>query len=133
MNSPPPGAASPPRTIPVFKDAGRRLADLLAANLARAERSEGSVLAWADPAAAVRDARALLRDGPEAPPARADGPDVEGQADAVDRFAELIALMLQRGLNLHDPRYIGHQVPAPVPIAGLFDAAGSVTNQCMAI
>lgn len=123
-------AAYDPR---LFKDAGRRLADLLAANLARAERSEGLVLAWADPAAAVRDARALLRDGPETLLARADGPDVEGQADAADRFAELIALMLQRGLNLHDPRYIGHQVPAPVPIAGLFDAAGSVTNQCMAI
>ncbi len=41
--------------------------------------------------------------------------------------------MLDRGLNLHDPRYIGHQVPAPVPLAGLFDAVGSVTNQVMAI
>jgi L-2,4-diaminobutyrate decarboxylase len=41
--------------------------------------------------------------------------------------------MLERGLNLHDPRYIGHQVPAPVPLGGLFDAVGSVTNQVMAI
>jgi len=41
--------------------------------------------------------------------------------------------MLDRGLNLHDPRYIGHQVPASLPLAGLFDAVGSVTNQCMAI
>ena len=41
--------------------------------------------------------------------------------------------MLQRGLNLHDPRYIGHQVPASVPLGGLFDAVGSVTNQVMAI
>ena len=41
--------------------------------------------------------------------------------------------MLDRGLNLHDPRYIGHQVPAPVPLGGLFDAVGSVTNQVMAI
>jgi L-2,4-diaminobutyrate decarboxylase len=36
-------------------------------------------------------------------------------------------------LNLHNPRYIGHQVPAPVPIAGLLDAVGSVTNQSTAI
>jgi L-2,4-diaminobutyrate decarboxylase len=36
-------------------------------------------------------------------------------------------------MNLHDPRYLGHQVPAPVPIAGLFDAVGSVTNQVMAV
>ena len=41
--------------------------------------------------------------------------------------------MLDRGHNLHDPRYIGHQVPASVPLAGLFDAVGSVTNQVMAI
>jgi glutamate/tyrosine decarboxylase-like PLP-dependent enzyme len=41
--------------------------------------------------------------------------------------------MLSRGHNLHDPRYVGHQVPAPVPLAGLFDAVGSVTNQVMAI
>ena len=45
----------------------------------------------------------------------------------------LVQVMLERGLNLHDPRYIGHQVPAPVPLAGLFDAVGSVTNQVMAI
>ena len=48
-------------------------------------------------------------------------------------FARLVKIMLERGLNLHDPRYIGHQVPAPVPLAGLFDAVGSVTNQVMAI
>jgi L-2,4-diaminobutyrate decarboxylase len=41
--------------------------------------------------------------------------------------------MLDRGINLHDPRYIGHQVPAPPPVAGLFDAVGAVTNQVMAI
>jgi len=40
--------------------------------------------------------------------------------------------MLSRGHNLHDPRYLGHQVPAPLPLAGLLDAVGSVTNQVMA-
>ena len=40
--------------------------------------------------------------------------------------------MLSRGHNLHDPRYIGHQVAASVPLAGLFDAVGAVTNQVMA-
>jgi L-2,4-diaminobutyrate decarboxylase len=48
-------------------------------------------------------------------------------------FVERIDQMLARGHNLHDPRYIGHQVPAPVPLAGLFDALGSVTNQVMAV
>ena len=54
-------------------------------------------------------------------------------ADLSARFGDLVQIMLERGLNLHDPRYIGHQVPAPVPVAGLFDAVGSVTNQVMAI
>jgi L-2,4-diaminobutyrate decarboxylase len=120
----------------LLQDAGHRLADLLAANLARAERSEGSVLPWGEPPAAIREARALLHgdagvgtaSDAAAPPAAA------GSTTAVsDQFAGLVKTMLERGLNLHDPRYIGHQVPAPVPIAGLFDAVGSLTNQSMAI
>ena len=41
--------------------------------------------------------------------------------------------MLARGHNLHHPHYVGHQVPPAVPLSGLFDALGSVTNQVMAI
>ena len=41
--------------------------------------------------------------------------------------------MLDRGHNLHHPRYIGHQVAASLPMAGLLDAVGSITNQAMAI
>jgi L-2,4-diaminobutyrate decarboxylase len=102
----------------LFADAGHRLADLLAANLERAESARGAVLPWADPPDAIAEARALLRD--ETLP-------------VADHFSQLVSHMLSRGLNLHDPRYIGHQVPAPVPLAGLFDAVGSVTNQVMAI
>jgi L-2,4-diaminobutyrate decarboxylase len=61
-------------------------------------------------------------------PSRDDSP-----VDLPIHFAELVQEMLARGLNLHDPRYVGHQVPAPVPLGGLFDAVGSVTNQVMAI
>lgn len=118
----------------LLESAGHRLADLLAADLARAERSEGPVLPWAEPSEAVREARMLLRAG-EGAAAAAARPDAAADQAAVtaERFADLIALLLQRGLALHDPRYIGHQVPAPLPLAGLFDSAGSVTNQCMAI
>ncbi len=106
----------------LLEEAGHRLASLLAANLARAERSGGPVLPWAEPPEAIREARVLLKDG------------VGGAATLIpDRFTGLVRHMLDRGLNLHDPRYIGHQVPAPVPLAGLFDAVGSVTNQVMAI
>ena len=60
------------------------------------------------------------------------GPE-PSRARLSDDFAQLVQTMLQRGLNLHNPRYVGHQVPAPVPLAGLFDAVGSVTNQVMAV
>ncbi len=36
-------------------------------------------------------------------------------------------------MNLHHPRYVGHQVPASIPLAALFDQIGSATNQVMAI
>ena len=57
----------------------------------------------------------------------------EGGDGLARQFEELVRLALGHGLNLHDPRYIGHQVPASIPLAGLFDALGSVTNQVMAI
>ena len=124
----------------LLKEAGHRLADLLAANLACAQRSEGAVLPWADPPEAVREARALLGRREAAAGAGAttglEGPRTTGgggAGDAAAHFGGLVETMLARGLNLHDPRYIGHQVPAPVPLAGLFDAVGSVTNQVMAI
>ena len=97
------------------------------------------MLPWAEPPEAIREARALL-------PRRGSGPASAGFGAATapsrplarpelrpDHFARLVEIMLDRGHNLHDPRYIGHQVPAPVPLAGLFDAVGSVTNQVMAI
>ena len=121
----------------LLEDAGRRLAALLAGNLARAERSDGAVLPWAEPAEAVREARAFLHVREEGG-AASDGAvsltvAARDAAAVADQFADLVGTMLERGLNLHDPRYIGHQVPAPVPIAGLFDAVGSVTNQVMAV
>ncbi len=117
-------AAYDPRLL---EDAGHRLADLLAAHLTRVQRSEGPVLPWVDPPEAIRDAAAILQGSDPS-----QNGSTSGSTTAED-FSRLVQIMLDRGLNLHDPRYIGHQVPAPVPLAGLFDAVGSVTNQCMAI
>ena len=44
-------------------------------------------------------------------------------------FQELLDLALGGARRLHSPRYMGHQVPPPVPAAGLFDAVASITNQ----
>jgi L-2,4-diaminobutyrate decarboxylase len=125
-------AAYDPRLL---EDAGHRLAGLLADHLARAERSEGPVLPWVEPPEGIREAAALLHAAPT-PDSLCDADPVDtglSVAEVPDHFALLVKVMLERGLNLHNPRYIGHQVPAPVPIAGLFDAVGSVTNQVMAI
>ncbi len=107
--------------------AGRSLADQLARHLQQVQHAESSVLNWAHPREYIAEAAAL-----------ADSADSSNAAnksvdDVARRFAELVDISLARGINLHDPRYVGHQVPASVPIAGLFDAVGSVTNQCMAI
>jgi L-2,4-diaminobutyrate decarboxylase len=104
--------------------AGGRLAQLLAGHLDTVQNSRARVLNWAEPGANIVVAAQAL----ERPPR----PD-EGLDGLERRFGELVELCLSRGVNLHDPRYVGHQVPASVPVAGLFDAVGSVTNQPMAI
>ena len=130
----------------LLEKAGHRLAELLAAHLDGAERGLGPVLPWVDPPEGIARAAGLLhpssgerQDGPaEKRVDRVPAPDSpcgmgSSQTDVSDDFAQIVKIMLQRGLNLHNPRYMGHQVPAPVPLAGLFDAVGSVTNQCMAV
>ena len=106
----------------LLRRAGQQLVELLYEHFQRMEASDGVVLHWRAPQENVALARQVLADGA-----------------AVDRdqltaaFSERVRAMLDRGHNLHDPRYIGHQVPAPVPLGGLFDAVGSLTNQVMAI
>jgi L-2,4-diaminobutyrate decarboxylase len=107
----------------LLRVAGRRLIDLLADHLAEVETSKRAVLPWHEPAENVRAAAAALNE------AVGSG---AGRDALADRFADLVRTMLSRGHNLHDPRYIGHQVAASAPLAGLFDAVGSVTNQVMA-
>lgn len=82
---------------------------------------DGSVLNWSEPEKAIADANAILGDG------------AADRANWASEFQHLISTALSRGQNLHHPRYIGHQVPASIPIAALFDAVGTATNQVMAI
>ena len=113
----------------LLRAAGRRLADMLADHLTKSEASQGVVLPWHDPAENVRLAAEIL----DAAATESLSGSAENVRDALaDHFARLLQTMLDRGHNLHDPRYIGHQVAASVPLAGLFDAVGSITNQVMA-
>lgn len=108
----------------LLRETGGRLINELAKHLSEVENCESAVLPWHDPPAIVEDAKRMLRD-PLAPTLPHD--------QLADRFTQLIQKMLAHGNHLHDPRYIGHQVPASMPLAGLFDAVGSVTNQPMAV
>jgi L-2,4-diaminobutyrate decarboxylase len=108
----------------LLRQAGHVLVDIVADHLDSVQAGSGPVLPWNQPEDLVREA-AEVRDR--------IGPSDGDPSGLIDRFRRLIVTMLRHGLNLHHPHYIGHQVPAPVPIAGWFDALGSVTNQCMAI
>jgi len=126
-----------------LQQAGTQLMTTLAAHFRRVESREGKVLNWNEPAALVRKARTCLD--------AADRKGAAGSASAsaeetlaepvapnnigrlADDVAQLARESLARGQNLHHPHYVGHQVPAPVPLAALFDLVGSVTNQVMAI
>src|SRR5258708_4180789 len=106
-------AAYDPRLV---QAAGRTLADLLSRHLGKVQRCESAVLNWADPQTYTAEA-ALIADSEEQR-AKSEGP-IEGLSaeDLARRFGELVRISLSRGINLHDPRYVGHQVPASIPIA----------------
>lgn len=110
-------AAYDPQT---FAAVGKAVIAALADHLRRVESGDGAVLNWNEPAALVREAGQSLSIGGKT-------------TDVAARIHELARQALARGQNLHHPHYVGHQVPASVPIAALFDLLGSVTNQGMAI
>jgi L-2,4-diaminobutyrate decarboxylase len=108
----------------LLRSAGHRLVELLADHLGAVEAAAGDVLPWRHPVENIRLASELLH--------RATSSEA-GREELVEQFGRLVQTMLDRGHNLHHPRYVGHQVPAPIPVAGLIDAVGSITNQAMAI
>jgi hypothetical protein len=98
-------AAYDPRLI---KSAGRMLADQLAGHLQKVQNSESVVLNWAEPSTCIADAAAVTDAHEQS--AGTGGDSLDG---LTRRFGELVEMSLARGINLHDPRYVGHQVPAP--------------------
>ncbi len=107
--------------------AGSRLLSVVAEHLRRVESRDTKVLNWSQPATLIHEARQFLTTGEWGPPRGHEN------AEIAARVAEISSATLARGQNLHSPHYVGHQVPAPVPLAALFDFLGSVTNQVMAI
>jgi len=116
-----------------LQEAGTKLIEALAAHLRRVESRETKVLNWREPRANIREAREFLNESP-LPSREEQGEGLpRSTTDIATRIADIARTTLDRGQNLHSPHYVGHQVPAPVPLAGLFDLVGTVTNQVMAI
>ncbi len=97
----------------------------LAEHLRRVESRETKSLNWANPEDAVAQAARSLQSS--------SVPVATDREQIASSVARLASECLARGNNLHHPHYVGHQVPASVPLAALFDMVGSATNQVMAI
>jgi L-2,4-diaminobutyrate decarboxylase len=110
-----------------LEEAGTHLLSVIADHLRRVESRETKVLNWSQPTTLIQEARQFLTLGEVA---AATGHE---SAEISARVVEIASATLARGQNLHSPHYVGHQVPAPVPLAALFDFIGCVTNQVMAI
>ena len=95
--------------------------DLLKAHFERVLTGQGPVQRWSHPLEKIERARLRLDEAPVT------------ALPTAERVRALIDECLQSGQNLHHPHYIGHQVPGPLPLAGVFDAIGTITNQVMAV
>ncbi len=113
----------------LLRAAGDRLVRLLSDHLHIVQQGEGPVLNWHEPQKNIAAARKSLADSNLS----VDLVSPPELAPLLERFEELIQQSLARGQNLHHPHYVGHQVPASVPLAAWFDAVTTLTNQVMAI
>lgn len=100
----------------VFRQQGHRMVDRLADYL---QQSLGGgsmpVLPWTEP-------DALLSQWP------ADFPETPRE-----RLGELLERVIAQSNHLHHPRYVGHQVTSPLPIAALCELASTLLNDAMAV
>jgi L-2,4-diaminobutyrate decarboxylase len=111
----------------VLEATGSQLVTTLAQHFRNVEGRGTKVLNWGEPGDLIHLARHYL-----------DDPKIAAQwpwtGSPISAYAAILAReSLARGQNLHHPHYVGHQVPAPVPLAALFELVGTITNQAMAI
>ncbi len=109
----------------LVREVGKRMVESLAEHLSEVQSGKGPVLNWEDPGRNSKLARARIDEG--------NSFSTHDFDSLLTRFDALLQQSLARGQNLHHPHYVGHQVPASIPIAALFDAATTLTNQVMAI
>lgn len=97
-----------------FRADGHRIVDLLADALKVELRGDGAVLPWFTPAEQL-----------EYWEQRMEKPREE--------LADFLAAFVERSIKIHHPRYMGHQVCAPLPAAALAGLAAELLNNGMAV
>jgi L-2,4-diaminobutyrate decarboxylase len=97
-----------------FRALGHRWIDQLADHLHETATRSGPVLRWQEPEAALAAVPPL---------------DGRGGADALQFVRDLC----DHSNRLHHPRFVGHQVSAPLPLAVLLDAVTALLNNGMAV
>jgi L-2,4-diaminobutyrate decarboxylase len=102
-----------------FRAAGHRMVDQLADFLLAARKGEMLALPELDPPALARHYQQLL--------------PVEPAADTSRALFHRLQELMERGIHLQHPGYIGHQVGAPIPAASLAELVAGVLNQSMAV
>lgn len=102
-----------------FREHGHRLVDALANYLAAVRSGSGiPVLPWVDPDRSLEVWPAEFPALPDESPRALD---------------DLIARVLAGSTHLHHPRFVGHQVTAPLPSAALADLVSALLNNGMAV
>ncbi|MFZ9747402.1 MAG: pyridoxal-dependent decarboxylase, partial [Opitutaceae bacterium] len=97
-----------------FRRDGHAVIDLLTGLLADAQARRGAVLPPVDPAGELAHWRRRMAEPP----------------------GELVAFLREfaaRSIQLHHPRYVGHQVCAPAPEAALAGLASELLNNAMGV
>ena len=104
------------------QECGKILVDALSDHLGSIQKGDGPVQRWRNPEDNIAHASRIL-----------DNAEFSGVDDLVENFSELLQLSLKHGQNLNHPCCVGHQVPAPLPLVGLFDAVTTMTNQVQGV
>lgn len=98
-----------------FRQLGHRFVDALADHLAATADRAQPVLRWQPPEAKLHSL-----------------PPLDGSADA-EAPLQLLARLLAESNRLHHPRFVGHQVNPPLPLAALMEFASALLNNGMAV
>ncbi|HSP19114.1 MAG TPA: pyridoxal-dependent decarboxylase, partial [Myxococcaceae bacterium] len=98
-----------------FRSEGHALVDQLADYLRGVTGRAGPVLPWVEPEASLEQWPAAL-------------PETPGLS-----LAELMTPVLAGSNHLHHPRYVGHQVTAPLPSSALIHLASALLNNGTAV